>query len=115
VRDEQHRQVVRRIAEARTRGDRVVVLRDRASFDGSFERVTVRLADGRGVRATVELDPGTYRQVHVLEELEIDLARGVVLGSAGAPRTFRDRNSWEDAQRRWEADSTGSATTTDDP
>ncbi|MGI8573980.1 MAG: hypothetical protein ACR2MA_01275 [Egibacteraceae bacterium] len=102
---EQHRRdVAARIEAGRERGDRWVVLhesgREQDPLAQPYERVEMCFADGRGLRASVDVDPDTYRPVYRLDELRFDLGTSALHEAAAATqagRSFSQREPWERA------------------
>lgn len=103
----QRRQVADRIAAARATGQDVVVIREsgRPAYPAAqpFERIEMRLADGRGLRASVDADPGDLHPVYMLEEVALDPETGLLVDQRRPqPRqTFADRETWDAARLRW--------------
>jgi hypothetical protein len=103
-----HRQeVAQTIAAARARGDAWVVVResggDRRAGAQPYERIEMRLADGRAVRAWTDVDPDSFALAYGLEVLQLDRDTGAAVDgsrsvSAG---TYPTRAQWEAARQEW--------------
>lgn len=97
--DEQAAAVRDRLEAARARGQRWTVLSDppepEAAVFGGHEHLEVRLADGLGLRALIDLDPDTYAPCYAVEVVALDPATGAPIGPARQRRTFADRAGWE--------------------
>lgn len=105
-----HREVVDRIAHARGEGRPRVIVRESGRADQPalqpYERIEMRVEDGRGLRALVDVDPSTYRPVYTLEAVTLDPDTGLLLDDAapGPSQTFTEREPWESAWRRWRSE-----------
>lgn len=107
---EDNRRAVReRIAAARARGDAWAVIREYGRQDQPgvqpYERIEMRMADARGLRAAADVDADSYRPLYTLDELILDPTTGQVLDAATSipTRTFTDRGEWEAAGAEWRA------------
>ena len=95
------------IAAARARGDNWVVVResgtDQQATVQPYERIEMRLADGRAVRAWVDVDPDSFAPVYGLEDLRLDRDTGVVVDDtrSARARTYSAREQWEAARLEW--------------
>jgi hypothetical protein len=102
VLQEQHRsEALERIAEARERGDAWVVVHETGRLGAPpYRRLEMRLSDGCGVHAFVELDPETGGPLWGMESIQLDARTGDWVPEAGhlvARRTFPDAASWTEA------------------
>ncbi|HEY8200502.1 MAG TPA: hypothetical protein VII47_04030 [Actinomycetota bacterium] len=101
VLQEQHRdEALRRIREARERGDEwVVVYETGRPTAPPYRRLEMRLTDGAGIHAFVELDPETGGPIWGMESIQLDAQTGDWVTEAGElalRRTFSDAGSWAD-------------------
>lgn len=100
-------EVADRIAAAREKGHDVVVIRESGRPDHPavqpFERIEMRLADGRGLRASVDVDPSDLRPVYMLDQVALDPETGLLVEDPHTrpSRRFTHRESWEAARQRW--------------
>lgn len=102
---EQHRgEALERIAEARRRGDAWAVVYETGRPEAPpYRRLEMRLSDGCGVHAFVELDPDTAGPLWGMESVQLDSRTGDWVPEAGhlvARRTFPDAASWTQAVRQ---------------
>lgn len=102
---EQHRsEALERIAGARERGDVWVVVYETGRLEAPpYRRLEMRLSDGLGVHAFVELDPETGGPSWGMESVQLDARTGDWVPEAGhlvARRTFPDAASWTEAIER---------------
>ena len=100
----QHREDAReRIRRARGRGDEwTVVYETGRPAVPPYRRLEMRLSDGAGIHAFVELDPETGGPLYGLESIQLDAQTGDWVTDAQglvARRTFPDAASWADGIR----------------
>lgn len=96
------KEVRRRIADARARGDEWVVLREtgvpEVPFPEPYHRLDMRLADGYGLRLSAALDAESGRPLYAVEGVLLDVETGGAIGEAEPPRrTFTDPGEWRGA------------------
>jgi len=93
-------EALRRIREARERGDEwVVVYETGRPMVPPYRRLEMRLADGAGIHAFVELDPESGGPLWGMESIQLDAQTGDWVAEAGelaVRRTFSDAASWAD-------------------
>jgi hypothetical protein len=102
---EQHRaEALRRIHEARERGDEwVVVYETGRPAVAPYRRLEMRLSDGAGIHAFVEFDAETGGPLWGMESIQLDARTGDWVADAGqlvARRTFADAASWAEEIRQ---------------
>lgn len=101
------RERAERIATARRDGHQWVIVRESGHVDRPavqpYERIEMDLSDGRGLRASVDIDPSLFRPVYLLEEVRLDPTTGTVIEDPRpeTAQTFTQREPWETARRRW--------------
>jgi hypothetical protein len=92
-----------RIRRARDRGDEwTVVYETGTPAVPPYRRLEMRLSDGAGIHAFVELDPETGGPLYGLESIQLDAQTGDWVTDAQgltARRTFPDAASWADGIR----------------
>ncbi|HEX6262834.1 MAG TPA: hypothetical protein VF097_08320 [Actinomycetota bacterium] len=88
-----------RIREARRRGDAWVVVEEQGHADapmpGLYRRLEMRLADGAGLHAFVDEDPGTGAPRFGAERVPLDPETGDATGDPSDRRMFGQREEWE--------------------
>lgn len=88
-----------RIREARDRGQPWVTIYEEGipgiPSPQPYRRLEMRLADGAGLHAFVEEDPGTGEPRYGLERLVLDPDTGDAAGEPRDRRMFRDAAEWE--------------------
>lgn len=108
---QRRREVADRIAAARAAGEARVVLTESGRADQPgvtpYERIEMRLDDGRGLRSTVDVDPDSFQPVHAVEHLRLDPSSGAIIdaGAAATARTFATREAWEATVAAWRDES----------
>jgi hypothetical protein len=104
LQDTHREEAVRRIDQARERGDEwVVVYETGRPAVAPYRRLEMRLSDGCGIHAFVELDPETGGPLWGMESIQLDPRTGDWVTDAGqllARRTFADAGSWAEGIRQ---------------
>lgn len=99
VGSQSRRRAVELIAAARARGEEWVVLGQTGQVEHPglhpYARLEMRLADGHGLLATVDVDPDTYRPVYGVQEVLLEADTGLPVREPAVATTFRDRGAWE--------------------
>ena len=95
-------QIESRITAARRRGSAWVTISEAGPLSSAlpypYQRTTMRTSDGVALRASIDLDPDTYRPVYSIETLHLDARTGAPMTGAPPARreTLADRSAWED-------------------
>ena len=103
---ERRRQVAGAIAAGRARGDTWVVVSESGLQHQPavqpYERIEMRVDDGRAVRGSVDVDADSFASVYTLERLRLDPQTAAVIERADrtTARTYTDCHQWEAAWTR---------------
>ena len=96
-------EALRRVREARERGETWVVVDERGRPDPptlAYRRLEMHLPEGTGLDVFIEPDPDTDRASYGLEAIPLDPRTGDRVAQASPLtelRTFSDRGRWEEA------------------
>lgn len=102
--DERHQAAAERVRTAREQGDEWVLVHEAGNVAFPevlpYHRMEVRVVDGTGLHAFVEIDPGSWEPRYGLERIRMDLEGLAVVDEsarAASRRFFHRRDAWEAA------------------